>query len=31
MRMIKKKLDELEVVIDKNELKEIVNDYNNDE
>jgi len=31
MRMIKKKLDVMEVVIDKNELKEIVNDYNNDE
>jgi high mobility group protein B1 len=28
MRMIKKKLDEIEVVIDKTELKEIVNAYN---
>ena len=31
MRMIKKKLDEMKVEIEKNELKEIVNDYNNDE
>ena len=31
MRMIKKNLDAIEVVIDKNELKEIVNDYNNAE
>jgi hypothetical protein len=30
MRMIKKKLDEMEVVIDKSELKEIVNDYNDE-
>ena len=30
MRMIKKKLDEMAVTIDKNELKEIVNDYNDE-
>jgi high mobility group protein B2 len=30
VRMIKKKLDVMEVVIDKNELKEIVNDYNDE-
>jgi len=30
MRMIKKKLDEMKVEIEKNELKEIVNDYNDE-